>query len=119
MAADKILISKIDCLASVGVTPEERASTQRLVIDLEFLIDARKPAATDSIRDTIDYGRVAAVVAEVCASQPFHLIETIAEKIAERVLSDFPTPGTRVLVRKISPITRPTVEHVSVEIVRP
>src|SRR5215510_10235447 len=119
MAADKILISKIDCLAAVGVTPEERASTQRLSIDLEFLLDARKPAATDSIWDTIDYGRVAAVVAEVCASQPFHLIETIAEKIAERVLSDFPTPGTRVLVRKISPITRPTVEHVSVEIVRP
>jgi 7,8-dihydroneopterin aldolase/epimerase/oxygenase len=119
MNADKILISKIDCMAAVGVTPEERSSTQRLSIDLEFLIDARKPASSDSIRDTINYAKVAAVVAEVCASQPFHLIETIAERIAERVLSDFPTPGTRVLVRKISPITRPTVDHVSVEIVRP
>lgn len=119
MSSDKILISKIDCLAAVGVTPEERASTQRLSIDLEFLMDARKPAASDSIRDTIDYAKVAAVVAEVCASQPFHLIETIAERIAERVLSDFPTSGTRVLVRKISPITRPTADYVSVEIVRP
>jgi dihydroneopterin aldolase len=119
MTPDKILISKIDCMAAVGVTPEERSSTQRLSIDLEFLIDAQKPAASDSIRDTIDYAKVAAVVAEVCASQPFHLIETIAERIAQRVLSDFPTPGTRVLVRKISPITRPTVDHVSVEIVRP
>jgi len=119
MASDKILISKIDCLASVGVTPDERASTQRLLVDLEFLIDNRKPAGTDSIRDTINYSQVAAVVAEVCASQPFHLIETIAERIAERVLSDFPTPGTRVLVRKISPITKPTVAYVSVEIVRP
>ena len=119
MTPDKILISKIDCLAAVGVTPEERSSKQRLLVDLEFHIDVRKPARTDSIRDTIDYGKVAAVVAEVCASQPFHLIETIAERIAERVLSEFPTPGTRVLVRKISPITRPTAEHVSVEIVRP
>lgn len=119
MAADKILIAKIDCLAAIGVTPEERASTQRLSIDLEFLTDARKPARTDSIRDAIDYGRVAAVVAEVCSSQPFHLIETVAERIAERVLSEFPTPGTRVLVRKISPITRPTVDYVSVEIIRP
>ena len=119
MADDKILIAKIDCRASVGVTSDERASTQRLLVDLEFVIDNRKPAGSDSIRDTINYSEVAAAVAEVCASQPFHLIETIAERIAERVLSDFPTRSTRVLVRKISPITRPTVAYVSVEIVRP
>ena len=119
MSHDKILISKIDCMAVVGVTPEERAMKQRLSIDLEFLTDSRKPARTDTLKDAIDYAEVAAVVAEVCSSQPFHLIETIAEKIAERVLSNFPTSGARVLVRKISPITRPVVEYVSVEIVRP
>jgi 7,8-dihydroneopterin aldolase/epimerase/oxygenase len=116
---DKILISKLDCPASVGVTAEEQASVQRLSIDLEFLIDSRKPARTDSIQDAIDYSKVAAAVAEVCAEQPYHLIETIAERIAERVLSDFPTTGTRVLVRKIAPLTRPSADHVCVEIVRP
>jgi dihydroneopterin aldolase len=119
MAGDKILISRIDCLAVVGVTPEERAMKQRLLVDLEFLVDARKPAETDALRDAIDYAEVAAAVAGVCASQPFHLIETIAERIAAKVLSSFPTPGVRVLVRKISPITDPVVEYVSVEIVRP
>jgi dihydroneopterin aldolase len=119
MPVDRILISRIDCLASLGVTAEERARKQHLSIDLEFLIDASKPAATDSIKETIDYAKVAAVVAEVCASQPFHLIETIAERIAARVLSEFPTTGTRVLLRKISPIANPRVEHVSIEIVRP
>jgi dihydroneopterin aldolase len=119
MPTDRILISKIDCPASVGVTAEERSVKQRLSIDLEFLIDAARPAATDSLQDTIDYARVAAVVAEVCASQPFNLIETIAERIAARVLSEFPTTGTKVLLRKISPIPKPTVEYVSVEIVRP
>jgi dihydroneopterin aldolase len=58
-------------------------------------------------------------VADVCAKQPYHLIETIAERIAERILADFPTPGTRVLVRKISPLTQPKAEYVSVEILRP
>ena len=116
---DKILIEKMDCPAFVGVTAEERASTQRLLIDLEFLIDSREPADTDSIEDAIDYSEVAAAVAEVCARQPYNLIETIAERIAERVLSDFPTSGTRVLVRKISPLAEPKAEYVSVEIVRP
>lgn len=119
MASDRILISRIDCLAIVGVTTEERALKQHLSVDLEFLIDAKKPAATDSIKDTIDYAKVAETVAEVCASQPFHLIETIAERIAARVLADFPTTGTRVLLRKISPVANPSVEYVSLEIVRP
>jgi len=119
MPSDRILISEIDCLAAVGVSPEERAVKQHLSVDLEFLIDATKPARTDSLEDTVDYARVAAVVAEVCASQPFHLIETIAERIAARVLTDFPITGTKVLVRKISPIATPRVSYVSVEIVRP
>jgi len=118
-ATDKILISRIDCLAVVGVTPEERALKQRLSIDVEFAVDTRKPAQTDSLRDAIDYAEVAAAAAEVCASRPFHLIETIAELIAQRVLADFPTPNVRVLVRKISPVAEPGVEYVSVEIVRP
>jgi dihydroneopterin aldolase len=116
---DKILIERMDCPARVGVTAEERAEPQRLSIDLEFLVDSRVPARTDSIRDAIDYSRVAAAVAEVCAKQPYHLIETIAESIAERVLADFPTAGTRVLVRKNSPLSNPRADYVSVEIVRP
>jgi len=116
---DKILIAKLDCPAHVGVSPEERSSAQHLSIDLEFLTDIRKPAGTDSIQDAIDYSNVAAAVAEVCARQPYRLIETIAEKIAEMVLSDFPITGTRVLVRKISPPMQPQADHVSVEIVRP
>ena len=119
MPRDNILISRIDCLAIVGVTPEERALKQRLSVDVEFSVDARKAAMSDSLHDAIDYGQVAAVVAQVCASQPFHLIETVAERIAERVLSEFPTTGTRVLVRKISPVAEPGVDYVSVEITRP
>jgi dihydroneopterin aldolase len=119
MASDKILISRLECLANVGVTQEEQSRKQRLSIDLEFVTDTRRPAGSDSISDTIDYSRVAAAATEVCASQPFHLIETIAERIAERVLREFPIHGTRVLVRKISPPQMPASEHVSVEIIRP
>ena len=30
---DKILVSDIDCVASIGVTPEERTMKQRLSVD--------------------------------------------------------------------------------------
>src|SRR5262245_15314599 len=115
---DKILISRIDCVASIGVTPEERTMKQRLSIDVEFSVDAAQPAQHDSLRDTIDYSKVAAVVMHVCQTRPFHLIETVAEHLAARILRDFPTPEVRVLVRKLSPVVEPRVEYVSVEVIR-
>jgi len=117
-AMDKILISAIDCVAAIGVTPEERTMRQRLSIDVEILTDTRKAAQNDSLRDTIDYSKVATLVMEVCRSRDFHLIETLAELLASRILSGFPTPQVRILVRKISPVLEPRVTHVSIEIVR-
>ena len=116
---DKILISSIDCVAAIGVTAEERTIRQRLSIDVEVLIDSARAARTDSLKETIDYSKVATLVMEVCRSRDFHLIETLAELLATRVLADFPTPQVRLLVRKISPVVEPRVSHVSIEIVRP
>jgi len=116
---DKILISSMDCLTAIGITPAERAIKQRLSIDLEFPCDARAASRSDSIRDAVDYDTIAQSVAEVCASREFNLIETVAEKIAEKVLGSFPISQVRVRVRKISPVASPRVDFVYVEIVRP
>jgi 7,8-dihydroneopterin aldolase/epimerase/oxygenase len=115
---DKILVSSIDCVAAIGVTAEERTIRQRLSIDVEVLVDAARAARGDSLRDTIDYSRVATLVMDVCRGRDFHLIETLAELLAARILAEFPTPQVRLLVRKISPVVEPRVNHVSIEIVR-
>lgn len=115
---DKILISAIDCVAAIGVTPEERTMKQRLLIDVEIWTDTARPAQHDSLKDALDYSKVAAAVMEVCRSRDFHLIETVAERLAARILADFPTPQVRILVRKISPVLEPRVNYVSVEIIR-
>ena len=115
---DKILVSSIDCVAAIGVTAEERTIRQRLSIDVEVLVDAARAARADSLKDTIDYSRVATLVMEVCRGRDFHLIETLAELLAARILAEFPTPQVRLLVRKISPVVEPRVSHVSIEIVR-
>ena len=68
-------------------------------------IDARKPAA-DRLpqgRDRLRQGR-GGRRRSLRAAGDFHLIETVAELIAARVLAEFPTPQVRVLVRKISPV---------------
>lgn len=115
---DRILISSIDCVAAVGVTTEERTIRQRLSIDIELSVDSAKPAKTDSIKDAVDYAKVAVLVRDVCGSRDFHLIETLAELLASSILDGFPIAQVRVLVRKISPVVEPRVSHVSIEIVR-
>src|SRR5262249_17585306 len=117
-AMDKILVSSIDCVAAIGVTAEERTIRQRLSIDVEVLIDSARAARADSLKETIDYSKVAILAMEVCRSPDFHLIETLAQLLATRILADFPTPQVRLLVRKISPVVEPRVSHVSIEIVR-
>jgi len=115
---DKILISGIDCVTAIGVTPEERTMKQRLSIDIELWTDISRAAQHDSLKDALDYSKVAGVAMEVCRSRDFHLIETVAELTAGRILSDFPTRQVRILVRKISPVLEPRVNYVSVEIIR-
>ncbi len=115
---DKILISSIDCVAAIGVTTEERTMKQRLLIDVELSTDISQAGESDSLKDAIDYSKVAALALKICGSREFRLIETVAELLANRILSDFPVPQVRVLVRKISPVLEPRVSHVSVEIVR-
>jgi dihydroneopterin aldolase len=99
------------------VTAGERAVKQQLSIDVEFPV-AGHPAATDSIEDAVDYDTIARAVAEVCSGREFHLIETVAEQIADRLLENFPISEVRIVVRKISPIAAPRVDYVSVEIIR-
>jgi len=115
---DKILISGIDAVTAIGVTPEERTMKQRLSIDIEIWTDISRAAQQDSLKDALDYSKVAGLAMEVCRSRDFHLIETVAEVLAARILSDFPTPQVRVVVRKVSPVLEPRVSYVSVEVIR-
>ncbi len=43
----------------------------------------RRQPARIRLKDAVDYSKVAALVMEVCRSRDFHLIETLAELLAE------------------------------------
>ena len=115
---DKIFISDIDCVAAIGVTAEERTMKQRLSVDVEVATDLRNAARSDSLKDALDYAEVVRLVVELAGSRDFHLIETFAELIAGRVLSDLSGDTVRVVVRKLTPVLSSRVRFVSVEIVR-
>ncbi|SPQ98234.1 unnamed protein product (mitochondrion) [Plasmodiophora brassicae] len=69
-----------------GVFASERDLGQKFVIDLEMVVDTRPAARSDSISCAVNYADVYNEVRDIVEGQPMHLIETVANKIAEEVL---------------------------------
>lgn len=84
----------------IGVFDWERRIRQTIVLDLEMATDIRKAAATDNIRDTLDYKAVAKRLIDFVGNSDFQLVETLAERCAGIVLTEFKVPWIRLCVNK-------------------
>ena len=69
-----------------GVRPAEREQAQEFRVDVELDADLVQAGHTDRVKDTVDYRRVRAIAKEVVEGESVQLIETLANRIAERVL---------------------------------
>ena len=94
----------------------EREVEQTLLFSVDMVADVRRAAATDDLADALDYSAVAATIAAVVREGKFRLIETAAERVAERLLADFPVSWLRIELRK--PITTTPSHTVAILIER-
>ncbi len=99
-ASDTIFLHGLKVETIVGVWDWERKIRQTVSIDIEMGADVRRAAETDNIDDTLDYKAVAKQVQQMVADSEFRLIETMAEKIAELVLTEFEVTWIQVRVSK-------------------
>jgi dihydroneopterin aldolase len=107
----------IDCI--VGIYPHERERTQAVILDLELDYDFGPAAASDAIRDAVDYDLVAASVTELVQTKRFQLIETMAEQAAALVLARVPAVhAVRIEIRKPAAVPAADCSFVRVERVR-
>lgn len=116
--SDLIQLRGVRLMAHVGVPDAERAVAQELVVDVDLDYDIRAAAAADDFAQTIDYAAAREVLARVADAQPYRLIETMAERMAAALLSEFATPRVRVLVKKPAALRNVGVDYPAVEIVR-
>ena len=97
---DYVSIRDLSVPAVIGVHDWERAIEQTLVFSGDIVADVRRAAATDDLADALDYSAVARTITSVVREGKFRLIETAAERVAERLLADFPVTRLRLEVRK-------------------
>mgnify|MGYP001212241934 FL=1 len=84
-----------------GARLEERTLGQRFVVDVDLYADLQIASESDDLANTVNYSEVYQVVETIIGGEPVNLIETLAERIAETLLSHFSlVHKTRVRVAK-------------------
>ncbi len=97
---DLVSVRDLGVQAVIGAYDWERDITQTLVFTVEMAADVRSAARHDDLADALDYSAVAQTIAAVVREGRFRLIETAAERVAERLLADHPVGWLRLEVRK-------------------
>jgi dihydroneopterin aldolase len=97
---DIIYLHDLKVDTTIGIFDWERRVKQTVSFDLEMAADIRKAADSDHIDDTLDYKAVAKRIIQFVEASDFQLVETLAEKVAEIILSEFNVPWVRLRINK-------------------
>ncbi|MCG8324146.1 MAG: dihydroneopterin aldolase [Thiotrichales bacterium] len=97
---DIIYLNDLRIDTVIGIYDWERRTRQTVVLDLEMGTDIRPAAASDDIEQALDYKAVAKRLIEFVSLSEFQLVETLAEKIAEIILTEFDVEWLKLRLNK-------------------
>ncbi len=97
---DHISLRGMEFYSYHGVLAEEQTLGQRFIVDLELYLDLARPAKSDFVEDTVNYALVYEEVKRIVEQERMELIETLAQRIADRILGKFLCHMVRVVVHK-------------------
>jgi len=100
---DRIEITALRAVTIVGALPHEREIPQPLQIDLSLEVDLADAGRTDELGDTVHYGMVADQVVAVVAESKDILLERLAARIADEVLTFDRVDAVDVTLTKLRP----------------
>jgi 7,8-dihydroneopterin aldolase/epimerase/oxygenase len=101
---DRIEILDLRVLGVHGVLPEERERAQPFSLDLVVWVDMAAAQQSDELRDTVDYGALAQLAADVVGQRSYQLLEALAGRLADALLmADGRLLAVAVTVRKLRP----------------
>lgn len=112
---DIVYIRDLVLEADIGIYGWEKSMKQKVRIDLDMAWDNRIPAASDDIKDTLNYKTTAQKVAALVESQHYDLVEKLAEDIASMIIKDMGSPWVRVTLGKPKAVKNSSEVGVQIE----
>jgi 7,8-dihydroneopterin aldolase/epimerase/oxygenase len=107
----KITIVDLEVFYRVGVTDQERAQPQRLLVTVDMSLDFTIAAVSDRIERTINYQAVADEVLKFGENRSWKLVEKLVTNLAERIMTQYSPEEVMVEIKKFS---IPQARYVSV-----
>jgi dihydroneopterin aldolase len=99
---DRIIVERIVCYAYHGVLLEEQNLGQEFQVSLELGLDLSNHKS-DEIADVVDYRMAISMVEEIMYGQSCRLLETLACRIADKLMTLDGVIEAAVEIRKPNP----------------
>ena len=96
----RFMLNGIEVTCSIGIHDFERAAPQRVLIDIEVVLDPEMEPAADDINDALNYDDIRQTVVDIAQSGHFDLQETLARTVFNAVRSMKTVVGLRVRTAK-------------------
>ncbi|MDO8329533.1 MAG: dihydroneopterin aldolase [Fluviicoccus sp.] len=113
---DILYIRNLRVEAVIGIFSWEKRIRQPIHVDLEMAVDIRRAAETDDINHALDYKKVSHRLTEFIAHNEWHLVETLAERIAGLLMEEFGVSWLKLTLSK--PAALPAADSVGLIIER-
>jgi dihydroneopterin aldolase len=114
-STDTVFLRGLAIETTIGFFEWERHVKQTVVLDLEIPVDCARAAASDDVADTVDYKSIAKRCIGFVGEAQFHLVETLAHKLAMTLLEEFQIPWIRLSLNKPGAIRGSRDVGVSIE----
>ena len=97
---DIVFIKQLEVISTIGVYGWEKSVQQKLYFDLEMAFDNRPAAESDDIKLALNYFSVSERVNQFAQQNQFELIETMAERVAALIMTEFSVPWIKLTLHK-------------------
>jgi dihydroneopterin aldolase len=105
---DLITLTGVRAIGHHGVLDFERRDGQPFVVDAVLHTDFGAAAGSDDLSRTASYAEVAERIVALVEGDPVDLIETLAVRLADTIVAEFPVDAVELTVHKPqAPITVP------------
>lgn len=92
---DTVSIQQLSVNTVIGIYDWERQIRQTVVLDLEMAADCARASVADDVADTLDYKAISQRVSEFIRVSKFGLVEALAQRVTELIMSEFDVPWLR------------------------
>jgi dihydroneopterin aldolase/D-erythro-7,8-dihydroneopterin triphosphate epimerase len=97
---DRVFIRDLGICCIIGIDEHERQEKQNVLIHITLDTDLRRAGRTDALEDTIDYRALKKRILHLAEESRFHLIEALAESVADECLREQRVTRVEVVVEK-------------------